>query len=120
MAAFSMGTGWIVLISAVRTSRGQRLKENVLLRTLGASRSQIIKITVIEYSFLGAFAAAAGILLAMLGSWMLAIFAFDTSFEPPLVPIAVLFTAIVVVIVATGVLSSRKAFDAPPLAVLKG
>ena len=120
MAAFSMGTGWIVLISAVRTSRGQRLKENVLLRTLGASRSQIIKITVIEYSFLGAFAAAAGILLAMLGSWMLAIFAFDTSFEPPLVPIAVLFTAIVLVIVATGVLSSRKAFDAPPLAVLKG
>jgi putative ABC transport system permease protein len=120
MAAFSMGTGWIVLISAVRTSRGQRLKENVLLRTLGASRSQIIKITAIEYSFLGAFAAAAGILLAMLGSWMLAIFAFETSFEPPLIPIAVLFTSIVAVIVATGVLSSKKAFDAPPLAVLKG
>ncbi|MBC7565565.1 MAG: ABC transporter permease [Pedobacter sp.] len=119
MAAFSMGTGWVVLISAIRTSRGQRLKENVLLRTLGASRSQIIKITAVEYTFLGAVAAGAGILLAMIGSWALAVFAFDTSFIPPFLPILILFVLIVMIIVLTGVLSSRKAFDAPPLAVLK-
>jgi len=119
MAAFSMGTGWVVLISAVRTSRGQRLRENVLLRTLGASRSQIVKITAVEYTFLGAFAAGAGILLAMVGSWALAIFAFDISFVPPVLPILILFVSIVVIVLVTGVLSSRKAFDAPPLAVLK-
>ena len=119
MAAFSMGTGWVVLISAVRTSRGQRLRENVLLRTLGASRSQIVKITAVEYTFLGAFAAGAGILLAMVGSWALAIFAFDISFVPPFLPILILFVSIVVIVLVTGVLSSRKAFDAPPLAVLK-
>ncbi|MFP5079004.1 ABC transporter permease [Pedobacter sp. JCM 36344] len=119
MAAFSMATGWVVLISTIRTSRGQRLKENVLLRTLGASRSQIIKITAVEYTFLGALAAGAGILLAMIGSWTLAVFAFDTSFVPPFLPILLLFVLIVMIIVLTGVLSSRKAFDAPPLAVLK-
>lgn len=120
MAAFSMGTGWIVLISAVRTSRGQRLRENVLLRTLGASRTQIIKITAVEYSFIGALAAGAGILLAMLGSWSLAVFAFDTAFVPPLLSILLLFVSIVVIVMVTGVLSSRKAFNAPPLAVLNG
>lgn len=120
MAAFSMGTGWIVLISAVRTSRGQRLKENVLLRTLGASRSQIIKIAAIEYSFIGALAAGVGILLAMIGSWSLAAFAFDTIFVPPVLSILILFLTIVAIVMATGVLSSRRAFNAPPLAVLKG
>ena len=120
MAAFSMGTGWIVLISAVRTSRGQRLKENVLLRTLGASKSQIIKITAIEYAFLGLMSAAAGILLAMIASWSLAIFAFDTTFVPPFIPILILLISISFITVLTGVLSSRKAFDAPPLAVLNG
>jgi putative ABC transport system permease protein len=119
MAAFSMGAGWIVLISAVRTSRGQRLKENVLLRTLGASRSQIVKITAVEYSLLGAFAAGAGILLALIGSWALAQFAFDTTFLPSAMPIVILFLILVTIVVLTGVLSSRRSFNAPPLAVLQ-
>jgi putative ABC transport system permease protein len=119
MAAFSMGTGWIVLISAVRTSRGQRLRENVLLRTLGASRSQIIKITAVEYTFLGAFAAGAGILLAMIGSWALANFVFDISFVPPMFFILLIFVSIIVIVLITGIYSSRTAFNAPPLEVLQ-
>ena len=43
MALFSIVTGIIVLISAVSVSRYQRIEESVLLKTLGASRSQIVK-----------------------------------------------------------------------------
>ncbi|NRF42004.1 ABC transporter permease [Pedobacter sp. LMG 31643] len=118
MAAFSMATGWIVLVSAVLTSRGQRLRESVLLRTLGASRKQILVITAIEYLFLGAFSAGAGIILALGGSWLLAVFSFDTSFTPSLLPILLLFTLICFLVVLTGVLSSRKVLNTPPLAVL--
>lgn len=118
MAAFSMATGWIVLISAVLTSRGQRLRESVLLRTLGASRKQILVITAIEYLFLGAFSAGAGIILALGGSWLLAVFSFDTSFTPSLLPILLLFSLICFLVVLTGVLSSRKVLNTPPLAVL--
>nr|WP_068886548.1 FtsX-like permease family protein [Pedobacter panaciterrae] len=118
MAAFSMATGWIVLISAVLTSRGQRLRESVLLRTLGASRKQILVITAIEYLFLGAFSAGAGIILALAGSWLLAVFSFDTSFTPALLPILLLFILICFLVVLTGVLSSRKVLNTPPLAVL--
>ena len=55
MAGFSMATGWIVLLSSVLTSKNQRIKESILLRTLGASRKQILAINAIEY-FIGRIA----------------------------------------------------------------
>ncbi|MDX1672581.1 MAG: FtsX-like permease family protein, partial [Balneolaceae bacterium] len=56
MALFSIITGLIVLASSVATSRYQRMRESVLLRTLGASKKQIIKILSVEYFFLGVLA----------------------------------------------------------------
>ncbi len=52
----------------------------MLLRTLGASRKQIFYITALEYFFLGALAAATGILLSLVGSWLLAKYIFETEF----------------------------------------
>ncbi|GAA3957271.1 ABC transporter permease [Pedobacter ginsengiterrae] len=119
MAGFSMITGWIVLISAVLTSKNQRIKESILLRTMGASRSQILAINAIEYFFLGLFAAAAGLILALSGSWALARFSFDASFVPPLLPTLLLFGGVVLLVVITGVLSSRSILNKPPLQILR-
>lgn len=119
MAAFSMATGWIVLISAVITSKSQRLKESVLLRTLGASRKQILTITALEYFFLGSLATGAGMILALGGSWALASFSFESSFTPAPIPIIILFVSVVSLVVITGVLSSRKVLNQPPLQVLR-
>src|SRR5690606_25628073 len=38
LAAFSVATGFIVLLGAVATGRLQRIRESVLLKTLGATR----------------------------------------------------------------------------------
>ena len=65
MALFTVATGIIVLIAAVVTSRLQRVREGVLLRTLGASRAQINRILRAEYLFLGAFAALTGLSLSI-------------------------------------------------------
>ena len=119
MAAFSMATGWIVLISAVLTSKGARLKESVLLRTLGASKRQILTITALEYLFLGVFAAGAGLILALAGSWALARFSFDTGFSPEWWPVALLFSTVCLLVVITGVLSSRSVLNTPPLEILR-
>jgi putative ABC transport system permease protein len=119
MAAFSMVTGWIVLLSAVLTSKGQRLRESVLLRTLGASRKQILTITALEYFFLAVLAVAAGLILALGGSWALAKFSFAASFTPPLWPIIAFFAAISLLVVVTGVWSSRSVLNHPPLEVLR-
>ncbi|WP_379090175.1 ABC transporter permease [Pedobacter sp. UC225_65] len=119
MAGFSMATGWIVLLSAVLTSKNQRIKESILLRTLGASRKQVLVINAIEYFFLGVFAAGAGLILALGSSWLLAKFSFEATFTPPLVPIFVLFAIVVGLVVLTGVLSTRNVLNQPPLKILR-
>ena len=119
MAGFSMATGWIVLISAVLTSKSQRVKESILLRTLGASRKQITTINAIEYLFLGLFAAAAGLILAFAGSWALAKFTFNSEFIPPLWATPVLFSSVLGMVILTGILGSRNILNQPPLKILR-
>lgn len=119
MAAFSMATGWIVLLSAVLTSKGQRLRESVLLRTLGASRRQILTITALEYFFLGTVAVGAGLILAVGGSWALARFSFSASISLPIWSLTIFFCSTVLLVVITGVLSSMKILNSPPLEILR-
>lgn len=119
MAGFSIITGLIVLIASVLISKYQRIRESVLLRTLGASRKQILIITALEYFFLGALAAGAGIVLSLLASWGLAKFSFETSFTPQMLPILVLFTIISCLTVLIGLFNSRGILNKPPLEVLR-
>ncbi|WP_229725160.1 ABC transporter permease [Hymenobacter baengnokdamensis] len=120
MAGFSILTGLLVLASSVLISRYQRTRESVLLRTLGASRRQILRITVLEYALLGFLAALAGVLLAGLAAWALAVWVFETPFVsssllwlPALVGLVAGLTALI------GGLNSRSVLNQPPLAVLR-
>ncbi|HQT21862.1 FtsX-like permease family protein [Daejeonella sp.] len=119
MAAFSIITGLIVLIASVLISKYQRIRESVLLRTMGASRKQILVITALEYFFLGALAAGAGIVLALVASWGLARFVFETTFSPELVPVLILFLLITSLTVLVGLFNSRGVLNRPPLEVLR-
>jgi putative ABC transport system permease protein len=119
MAAFSIITGLVVLIASVLISKYQRIQENVLLRTLGAKSRQIFVITALEYFILGAMAAATGIALAMVGSWALANYTFETTFTPPLLPVLVVFAFISALTMIIGLLNSRSALNRPPLEILR-
>ena len=119
MAAFSMLTGLVVLIASVLISKYQRIQEAVLLRTLGASRRQILVITALEYFFLGALAAATGILLSLAGSLALAKFSFESSFSPHGGLIALLFAAVSGLTILIGLYNSRSVLNKPPLEILR-
>lgn len=119
MAGFSIVTGLIVLIASVLISKYQRIRESVLLRTLGASRKQILAITALEYFFLGALAAGAGIVLSLLASWGLARFSFETTFTPQMLPVMALFILISFLTVLIGLFNSRGVLNKPPLEVLR-
>jgi putative ABC transport system permease protein len=119
MATFSILTGVVVLIASVLISKFQRIQESVLLRTLGASRRQILVINGLEYSFLGILAAATGIVLAVGGSWALARFSFEIPFRPVLWPVLILFLGVVLLTVTIGLLNSRGILNRPPLEVLR-
>ncbi len=119
MAFFSILTGIIVLIGSVRTSKYQRTKENVLLRTLGAKGSQLLKITALEYFYLGIFGTGIGTLLAMLGSMLLARLVFEVSFAPSWVPFGLLMPAITILVLIIGLANSKSVLNSPPLQVLR-
>jgi len=120
MSAFSIITGIVVLIASVRISKYQRIQESVLLRTLGASRKQIFAITALEYLFLGVLSALTGIIIAVLGTWLLAKFSFEVPFTISLLPVIVLFFIISLLTVVIGLLNSRGVLNRPPLEVLRG
>jgi putative ABC transport system permease protein len=79
VALFTILTGCAVLASAVLSSRSQRVRESILLRTLGAPRGQIITSVIAEYLFLGLISAGTGALLSSVAGWALAFYFFKTS-----------------------------------------
>lgn len=119
MTAFSIATGLVVLMASIYVSKVQRVRETVLLRTLGASRKQIFTINVLEYCFLGMLAAGTGLLLSLAGGWALSEFSFDASFRPPFIPIVVIFFSITLLTALIGLLSIRNVVSTPPLEILR-
>lgn len=120
MALFSLATGAIVLIGAIATSRWQRIREGTLLRTLGASRSQVLRILSVEYAALGLAAALVAVLLAGVAGWALARWVFHSSFAWPVMPMAVLAIGLVCLTTVVGLWSSLDVLKRPPLEVLRG
>ncbi len=119
MAFFSILTGIIVLIGSVRTSKYQRIKESVLLRTLGAKNKQILTITALEYLFLGILGSLLGILLALISSLLLAIFVFEEPFAPSLIPFLVFLPGISLMVLGIGLSNIREVLSSSPLEVLR-
>jgi putative ABC transport system permease protein len=119
MSLFTVGAGLIVLASTIWSGRYQRLKESVLLRTLGASRKQIWQVLCAEYAALGLMASVTGIALAVASSWALARFVFELSYAPSLWPLLVALVAVSGLTVAIGLLTSRGIGNTPPLEILR-
>ncbi|WP_339700555.1 FtsX-like permease family protein [uncultured Marixanthomonas sp.] len=119
MAFFSILTGIIVLIGSVRTSKYQRIKESVLLRTLGAKNNQILTISALEYVFLGLLGSLVGIILALLSSLCLALFVFKEPFVPSLIPFLVFLPGITLLVVAIGLSNIQTVLRSSPLEVLR-
>ncbi len=119
MALFTVITGVIVLAGAILSGRYQRLREAVLLRTLGASRAQLMRIQMIEYAILGALASVVGCVLALGANALLARFVFETAGIVAPLTLLGATAAVMAVTLATGLLSNRGVADHPPLEVLR-
>jgi putative ABC transport system permease protein len=119
MALFSLATGAVVLAGAVATSRYQRLREAVLLRTLGATRVQVLRIALVEYASMGLLGALTALALAIPAGWALARFAFESPFFLPLPALLGLSGGLLILTVAVGLVQSLELLRRPPLLVLQ-
>ncbi|WP_420318247.1 ABC transporter permease [Ekhidna sp.] len=119
MAFFSIGTGIIVMISSIILSKFQRVQENVLLRTIGASKKQLWIITIAEYFFLGGLGAISGIFLATLFCTLLGQFVFEFTFIPNLLQIGIVFVLVTGMSILIGLMNNRSVVRQSPMEVLR-
>ncbi len=119
LAAFSIATGFVVLLGAVSASRLQRVREGVLLKVLGSTRAQLRAIMATEYLTLGLLAALLGVGLALGGAWALARWVFKTPFVAPAGGLALLAGSVVVLAALIGLGASREVFRRTPLDAIR-
>jgi putative ABC transport system permease protein len=119
MALFTVGTGLLVLAGTIASGRQQRVRESILLRTLGATRGQIRGLLAVEYVVLGVLAALNGIVLANLAAWAAGRWVFKTPYEWRPVPALIALGVVALVTLAAGLLGNRRVLNRPPLEVLR-
>jgi putative ABC transport system permease protein len=119
LAFLSVGLAIPVLFSAVSATRRQRIREGVLLKTLGATRRQIGGIMFAEYAVLGLLGSVAGLALSTAASWALAKWVFESDYSVPLAPMLAITAGIVTLAVSIGLLTSGEVFRRTPMEALR-
>jgi putative ABC transport system permease protein len=119
LAAFSIFAGIVILASAIAGTRYRRIREVVVLKTLGATRARIAAIFSIEFGILGLVAATVGLAFANLGASLFIhyVLKIDYHFQPGLTLFALTLTALFTV--AAGWLASHRVLGQKPLEVLR-
>lgn len=119
LAVFCLALGLPVLFSAVAATRRERLREGVLLKTLGATRRQIGRIMLAEYALLGILGSLTGVLLSIGGAWGLSKFVFETDYVPAVLPALGVGALMTLIAVTIGLLTGREVFRGTPMAALR-
>jgi putative ABC transport system permease protein len=119
LGLFSIAMGIPVLFSAVAATRRARLREGVLLRTLGASRAQVARVLLAEYAALGALGALTGMVLAFAGAWGLTRFVFKDPFEPAVLPALAIAAGMLLLTMGIGLLTSRDVYKTTPMVAIR-
>jgi putative ABC transport system permease protein len=64
LAGFSIFAGLMILASSIASARFRRMREAVVLKTLGATRMRIVRTFSVEFSVLGLLAGSVGVVFA--------------------------------------------------------
>ena len=119
LASFSIFAGIVILASAIAGTRYRRIREVVVLKTLGATRARIAAIFSVEFAVLGLVAGLVGVLFANVLARFVLVRAlkFEYTFATGLSLAALACTAALTV--AAGWLASHRVLGQKPLEVLR-
>jgi putative ABC transport system permease protein len=117
---FTLAAGLTVLLAAIEATRGERVRETGLLRTLGARGSVIARGLVAEYAVLGLLAGTVAAVAAQVIAWLLAeqLFMIPYGLRPALWLAGA--GAGAALVTALGWISLRGTLRTPPHTVLRG
>jgi putative ABC transport system permease protein len=120
LAAFSIFAGIIILASSIAGTKYRRIREVVVLKTLGATRARIATIFSIEFAVLGLVSGAIGILFANLIAWALETRTpMNLTFKPEITLNLAAIAVAAALTVITGWIASHRILGQKPLEVLR-
>jgi putative ABC transport system permease protein len=118
LAGFSIFAGLMILASSIASTRFRRMREAVVLKTLGATRMRIVRTFSVEFSVLGLLAGSVGVVFAnLLTRVLLRKLEVGFHIEWQATLIALLGTAVLAT--ATGWVASYRILGLRPLEVLR-
>jgi putative ABC transport system permease protein len=118
LAGFSILSGAVILASSVASTRFRRIREVVVLKTLGSTRNRIATVFSVEFAVLGLLAGATGTLFANALSRIL-LHLIEVDFVSSLSADAIAMSATAVLAVGTGWAASFRILGQKPLEVLR-
>lgn len=118
LAAFSILAGLMILASSIASTRFRRMREAVVLKTLGATRMRIIRTFSVEFSVLGLLAGAVGVIFANVLTQVL-LRKLDVHFHILWGATVVALVGTAVLATATGWIASHRILGLRPLEVLR-
>jgi putative ABC transport system permease protein len=118
LAGFSIFAGLMILASSIASTRFRRMREAVVLKTLGATRMRIVRTFSVEFSVLGLLAGSVGVVFAnLLTRVLLRKLEVGYHIEWRATLIALVGTALLAT--ATGWIASYRILGLRPLEVLR-
>jgi putative ABC transport system permease protein len=119
VSGFAIFGGLVVLASSVAGTRYRRMREIAILKTIGATRSSLIRMFCAEFLVIGSVAGLIGGGLAGIASSILIRQLLDTPYSFSWVPVLAAGTITAVLTVLTGWLASLGILDRKPLDILR-
>jgi putative ABC transport system permease protein len=116
---FSILAGAVILASSVAGTRFRRIREVVILKTLGATRGRIAKIFSIEFAVIGTVAGLMGGVLAGGFAWLVLDRLLHADARPDLMPMLVSIAGTALLAVVTGWAASYRTLGQKPLEILR-
>jgi putative ABC transport system permease protein len=118
LAAFSILAGAVILASSIASTQFRRIREVVVLKTLGAKRNHIAAVFSVEFIVLGLLAGLVGVIFANLLSRVL-LHRLDVPFHVQWLATAVALVGTAILATATGWATSFRILGQKPLQVLR-
>jgi len=118
LAAFSILAGAVILASSIASTQFRRVREVVVLKTLGAKRNHIAAVFSVEFIVLGLLAGLVGVIFANLLSRVL-LHRLDVAFHVEWLATAVALVGTAVLATVTGWAASFRILGQKPLQVLR-
>lgn len=118
-ASIVLLAGLLVLIGTFASIARKRRHEAALLKTLGASRSEILNLYAMEFAIAGGAASLLGCAIGVAAAWPVVTQQFEAQWSMPWAPVLGILTLSVIASAAGGLIVGRQTMSPPPMRILR-